>query len=152
MPLFLVFWSPQPTVMNTGKYPTLLSVLWHRKTWNNVQYATIRNYRSCQVHTRTITKFGKLTCISADLISKSPPVPFIKETLPTATQVANLTYLKAKLRHLTLEESAVYSSRSVLSMYMSKVTVRVWAIPDRIRQQVVICQRNKHHADSIHES
>ena len=36
LPLFLVFWSPQPTVMNTGKYPTLLSVLWRRKTWNTV--------------------------------------------------------------------------------------------------------------------
>ena len=35
LPLFLVFWSPQPTVMNTGKYPTLLSVLWRRKTWNS---------------------------------------------------------------------------------------------------------------------
>ena len=35
LPLFLFFWSPQPTVMNTGKYPTLLSVLWRRKTWNN---------------------------------------------------------------------------------------------------------------------
>ena len=25
--------------MNTGKYPTLLSVLWRRKTWNNGEYS-----------------------------------------------------------------------------------------------------------------
>ena len=43
LPLFLDFWSPQPTVMNTGKYPTLLSVLWRRKTWNNAQYNEVTN-------------------------------------------------------------------------------------------------------------